>query len=64
MTIGEREHIVVLEGHIAVLGDLVERLRSAVNNEDYMEITDLLDELDEELARAGDNIKIRREASS
>jgi len=56
----EREHIIVLEGHIAVLGDLVEQLRTAVNNEDYMEITDLLDDLDDELTRAGDNIKINK----
>jgi len=64
MTMAEREHIVVLEGHIAVLGDLVERLRSAVNSEDYIEITDLLDELDEELARAGNNIKIQKGGQS
>ena len=57
---GDREHAVVLEGHIAVIADLVERLHGAVSAEDYMEITDLLDELDEELTRAGDNIKINK----
>jgi hypothetical protein len=61
---GDRDHIVVLEGHIAVIADLVERLRAAAANEDYLELTDVLDELDEELTRAGDNIRIRREASS
>jgi len=56
----EREHIIVLEGHIAVLGDVVERLRAAFNAEDYMEMSDLLDELDEELTRASDNIRINK----
>ena len=61
MTLTEREHIIVLEGHVAVISDLVTRLRSAVDADDYMEVTDTLDELEYELERVADNIKIHRE---
>jgi hypothetical protein len=59
---GEREHIIVLEGHLAVIDELATRLRTAVDADDYMELTDVLNELEEELERAGDNIKKQREA--
>jgi hypothetical protein len=57
----DREHIIVLEGHVAVISDLVTRLRTALDADDYMEMTDTLEELEDELERVADNIKAHRE---
>jgi len=53
----EHEHIAVVESHIEVIADVVERLRSAFVNEDFLELGDLIDELDTEIERARNTAK-------
>jgi len=50
-----------LEGFIARFDDIASRLRDACNAGEEVEMHDLLDELEDELNRAGDFIKTKRE---
>jgi len=49
-----------LEGFVARFDDVAMRLRDAVNAGDEILIHELLDELEDELDRAGDFIKTKR----
>jgi C4-type Zn-finger protein len=57
----DQGYTTTLEGFIARFDDLASRLRDAVNGGDDIEVHELLDELEDELARAGDFIKTKRE---
>jgi hypothetical protein len=57
----DQGYAVTLEGFIARLDDLVDRLRDAMNAGDELEMLETADELEEELARAGDFIKTKKE---
>jgi hypothetical protein len=56
----DQGYATTLEGFIARFDDLASRLRDACNAGDEVEIHDLLDDLEDELDRAGDFIKTKR----
>jgi hypothetical protein len=57
----DQGYTATLEGFIATLGDLVGRLRDASNAGDEVEMHDILDDLEDQLDRADDFIKAKRE---
>jgi hypothetical protein len=60
----DQGYTTTLEGFIARLDDLVDRLRDAMNGGNEFEMLEIADELEEELARAGNFIKTKREEMS
>ena len=57
----DQGYTVTLEGFIARFDDLVSRLRDAMNAGDEVELHDVADDLEEEINRASDFIKARKE---
>jgi len=57
----DQGYSVTLEGFIARLDDVAQRLRDADNAGDDLELHDLLDELEQEIARASDYIKTNKQ---
>jgi hypothetical protein len=57
----DQGYAATLEGFVARFDDLAIKLREAANAQDYDEVSDLVDELLEDLERAADFIKKKRE---